>query len=253
MKNKHNLYIGLFLMTILIAATCKTAPKKETQPYLPENTTFEQTIKDKDGNVYPVVKIGNQTWMAQDLKVKSFALGGAPKEINVVTADWDYIEEDLYADPVRYTYGTQQSVYNFGTLTDTRNICPEGWHVPSKQEWDQLIAHLGGAKEAGIKLKSTENWGEYATWDDEGNLTGNVENGNGTNESGFTAQPSASIDGAGVLNDYGDNQHVCYWSSTEHSNFPKKAYRYCLYTMDKEIMLKDDFKSGGNSVRCIKN
>ena len=117
----------------------------------------EKELKDlRDGRVYKTTTIGNQIWMAENM---------------------------FYQDATSWTFteATRSSPYN---------VCPNGWKVPSKSDFETLVSAVGGSSVAGTKLKATKGWGN---------------NGNGNNESGFSATPFAS------------NNSVSYWTSTEGS------------------------------------
>ena len=176
------------------------------------------TITDYDGNVYETVEIGDQCWMAENLKVTHYRNGDAIPT-GYSDSEWPNLSTGAYAvypwdndDASQNTcegdctevYG---NLYNWYAVDDTRDICPEGWHVPTDTEWTELEDYLGGA---GGKIKST----------------GTIENGDGlwyspnlgaTNESGFTALPGGYRHG-----NYGyyDNMgyYVYLWSSTANPN-----------------------------------
>ena len=75
----------------------------------------------------------------------------------------------------RAMYG---KLYNWYAINDPRGLTPEGWHIPSDEEWKLMIDSLGGKASAGRKMKSTNGWNSIS------------ENGNGTNESGFDGLPN---------------------------------------------------------------
>jgi len=184
-----------------------------------KNETVETgTLTDIDGNVYKTVKIGNQWWMAENLKVTHYRNGDAIPNVtsNLV---WERLTTGAYCYYNNYSnfaadYG---ALYNWYAVTDSRSIAPEGWHVPTDEEWKQLEMFLGmsqneadatgsrGTNEGG-KLK--ESW--YDHWD--GPNTG------ATNESGFTARPGGFRDYDGRFYDMGDGWGAYFWSSTENSN-----------------------------------
>jgi uncharacterized protein (TIGR02145 family) len=142
-----------------------------------QNTT--NTMTGNDGKVYQTVKIGNQWWMAENLKETKFRDGsaipnvtGKSSWVNRSTGAWCFYNNDeSNAD----TYGY---LYNWYAVTDSRNIAPAGWHVPSDADWKVLTDHLG--KDAGSKLA-----GGYDLWEDD-NLRTNAS----FNESGFSTLPA---------------------------------------------------------------
>jgi len=146
------------------------------------------SFKDvRDGKTYITIKIGTQTWLAENLAYK-------PSSGNF----WAYDNNSSYV--VKYGY-----LYDWETA---KKVCPVGWHLPSVEEWTTLANYLGGEKIAGGKMKATIGW-QYD------------ENGNATNESGFTALPAAYRD-AGTFQDLGWRTN--FWTSTpRHSDTWIKA------------------------------
>jgi uncharacterized protein (TIGR02145 family) len=112
-------------------------------------------VNDIDGNTYKTIVIGTQTWMAENLKTTKYR-NGDTIPTNLTNAAWSDATTGAYAiynnDAANNTiYG---KLYNWYAVTDSRNICPVGWHVPSDSEWTTLVNYLGGALVAGGKLKS---------------------------------------------------------------------------------------------------
>ena len=101
-------------------------------------------VTDYDGNSYSVVKIGSQCWMAENLKVTHYR-NGDPIPHVTDDGEWGGLSTGAYCeydnDPANVeTYGR---IYNWHAVDDSRNIAPEGWHVPTDDEWKQLEAYLG--------------------------------------------------------------------------------------------------------------
>ncbi len=144
-------------------------------------SSFAQQIgsftDSRDGKTYKTVKIGTQTWMAENLAFKADS------------GCWAY--NDDQNNVKNYGY-----LYSWGTA---KNVCPTGWHLPSDAEWTTLINNFGGVLVAGEKMKSKNGWNE---------------NGNGTNTSGFTALPGGLRAHYGTFYDIGYNGN--WWSSTEY-------------------------------------
>jgi uncharacterized protein (TIGR02145 family) len=163
------------------------------------------TMTDQSGNTYKTVKIGNQTWMAENLRVTKYRNGDAIPVVNL-SDDWN---RDLmtgaccsYKNTMdKNNIATYGLMYNWFAVGDARNIAPVGWHVPTDADWTTLTTTLGGEELAGAKLKEagTTHW-----------LSPNM---GATNESGFTAIPLGDRDYEdGRFN--GQNATVSYWSST---------------------------------------
>jgi len=191
---------------------------------------------DIDGNVYPIVKIGDQWWFARNLKVTHYRNGDP---IPHVTDDneWTGLSTGAYCnydnDPANVaTYGR---LYNWFVVEDSRGIAPEGWRIPTDEEWEQLETYLG--ENAGGKLKETGT----AHW-----LSPNT---GATNETGFTALPG------GFRNYNGDYEYLrwkCrFWSSTLGGPYNGPIMRQ-LYWNSSGISDAADIKPKGYSIRCIK-
>jgi uncharacterized protein (TIGR02145 family) len=149
----------------------------------------------RDGKIYKIIKIGNQTWMADNLAYK--ASSGC----------WARSNSQLIVFGKVHNLGIEKYVASYGYLYDwetAKKICPLGWHLPSNEEWEILINFLGGKDVAGVKLKSTLGWSEY---------------GNGTNISGFNALPVGCYY-------YGDNEFskmgddAAFWASSTRTIIP---------------------------------
>lgn len=196
-------------------------------------------VEDIDGNVYKTVTIGTQCWMIENLKVTHYRNGDAIPNItddlawnNLTTGAYCY-----YKNKANYssTYGR---LYNWYAVKDSRNIAPEGWHIPSAAEWTTLINFLGGDHFAGGKLK--EN----------GTMHWRKPNTGATNESGFTALPGGLR--APNVKFYGLGYLGYWWSSDIFlGDFP---YFYSMqYDLKWATQGTASAKSDGSSVRCLKD
>jgi uncharacterized protein (TIGR02145 family) len=201
------------------------------------------TVTDIDGNVYHTVKIGSQVWMVENLKVTSYN-DGTPIPLVTDQAEWTSMTGPGYCwyDNEEATYkNTYGALYNWHTV-NTGKLCPEGWHVPTDEEWTTLCEYLDGDTIAGGKLKAK----------------GTIEDGDGlwdspnegaTDEYGFSALPGGGRYFNGVFGWMG-HYGTC-WTSTESS--ANNAYvRYMRYNY--KVLVRDQYdKKTGYSVRCIKN
>lgn len=194
--------------------------------------------KDANGNYYSVVKIGSQTWMAENLKATKYRNGD--DIINLTNnTDWGMFTISSWCnynnDAANATnYG---KLYNWYAIADTRNIAPVGWHVASDAEWTMLTTTLGGETVAGGKLKETSlnHW-----------VTPNTS---ATNATGFTAVPAGSRLSSGQFNNLGSNGN--WWSLTENgTNYA--WYRY-VYSSSASVVRDYYNKNVGFSVRCVRD
>ena len=200
---------------------------------------FESPITDIDGNVYKTVSIGNQTWMAENLKTTHYQ-NGDPIPCITDTAAWKALTTGAWCDYENSAdNGTKYGhLYNWYTVSDSRNIAPKGWHVPTDDEWTTLTTYLGGDSIAGGKLKEA------------GTLNWKSPNTGATNETGFSALPGgvrAGINGKFFDVGFKDN----WWSSTENKGVAWN--RYLNKNSSNMNRTNNRGKNCGFSVRCIKD
>ena len=225
--------------TILFAFTIGLVAFWSSEENTTESTTEEDlTVTDIDGNVYQTIIIGEQEWMMENLKVTHYRDGTAIPTGHS-NSDWSNLSTGAYAvynddESNADTYGY---LYNWYAVDDSRNIAPEGWHVPTDDEWQILVDYLGGSSVAGGKMKETgtEHW--------------NSPNTGATNESGFTALPGGYRIGNGYYFSMGNYGY--FWSSTESSsNFA--WYRELGY-YHSAVGRHSGSKQIGFSVRCVRD
>lgn len=204
---------------------------------------------DYDGNVYRTVQIGNQWWMAENLKVTQYANGTAIPLVTDKTV-WINLGDNntdkaycYYNNDPNSEYGAlytwtaaTNGISNYFNPSGVQGICPTGWHIPSYIEWDELIDFLGGFGVAGGKLKETSaiHW--------------NSPN-SGTNESGFTALPSGGRhDRDGTFHSIGNAG--TWWSSFSYND---KADTFEIYNDSDIVNNRNLWLSSGFSVRCVRD
>jgi uncharacterized protein (TIGR02145 family) len=107
------------------------------------NVIGQDTIKDYDGNTYGFIRIGNQVWLTEDLKAVHFS-NGDPIPLVKDAVQWDRLSSAAYCIMNNEPPNSHGMLYNWFTASDSRNVCPEGWHVPSDEEWAQLTTVLLG-------------------------------------------------------------------------------------------------------------
>jgi uncharacterized protein (TIGR02145 family) len=196
------------------------------------------TVTDYDGNFYRTVRIGDQCWMMDNLKVTHFR-NGDPIPNVTDAGEWLSLGTEAYCD-----YGNDPAnadiygrLYNWYAAIDSRNIAPEGWHVATLEEWQMLADYLGGDDVAGGKLKMAGT----AYW-----LSPNT---GATNESGFTAMAG------GYRDEYGNFIHMAdqarFWTSTMHTGTDGE-YLYLVYD-NSELMQTWLYWRYGLSIRCVKD
>lgn len=225
MKIKRPACLFLFAVLLIITFSCSKGNKSPVP------------VSDFEGNIYRTVKIGDQEWMAENLRSTRLNNG---KEIPLISdsATWEnlttpgfcwYNNDAGNEDP----YG---ALYN-GYAIDSGKLCPTGWHIPGKEEWQQLITFLGDTTVAGGKLKET------------GTTHWHIPNTGADNNSGFTAT------GAGVRYFEGSFASLMnyngIWSATETGSDDK--WYLGLYYGNASVTIGHRNKNYGFSVRCIKD
>ena len=202
------------------------------------STGITGTVTDVDGNIYATIGIGDQTWMAENLKTTKY---NDDTDIPLVTdgSEWDNLTTPGYCwyDNDQATYGdTYGALYNWYTV-ETGNLCPTGWHVPTEAEWTELTDYLGGESVAGGKLKETGT----SHWES--------PNEGATNESGFTALPGGYRGGDGGFGGVGS--HGRWWSATEGGT--GGAWGRGVRYSGSNVGQHEDDEVSGYSVRCLRD
>jgi len=184
------------------------------------------------------VRIGSQVWMAENLNVDTFR-NGDPIPHARTDAEWERAGDAgkpawCYYGNAPAQGGTYGRLYNWHAVTDPRGLAPEGWAIPSDGDWEDLIVFLGGSRAAGAKLKSRRGWDQ---------------NGDGTNESGFSGLPGGARTGLGDFRLIGKS--ACWWSSTDDGTGTFVWTRIVEHNRDG-VSRGSTAMSAGFSVRCIR-
>lgn len=197
------------------------------------------TVTDIDGNVYQTVKIGDQVWMAENLRVTHYRDGSAIPNITETSA-WTGLSSGArcYYNNDSATHDAVYGVlYNGYAITDSRNIAPEGWHVATADDWDELKTALGDSVGIGGKLK------------EEGTTHWIPPNTGATNETHFGALPG------GLRNETGTYLNATssgYWWAPDEGTGDNLSIR-SLYCNELKIFTYSFSKKMAFSVRCVKN
>ena len=206
------------------------------------------TLKDlRDGKTYKAVKIGKQTWMAENLNYET-------------ENSWCYNDSSKYCDKYGRLYTWAAAIDSIALANDRTNpqncgngktclfskklqgSCPSGWHLPSRAEWLTLFVAVGGKSVAGQKLMSTSGW----------------EQGIGTDDYGFSALPASERYIDGTYNSEG--MYAYFWSSTMDSNYTRgdtifdvssNAYAMHMYYGTEKADVEYQGKNIGVSIRCV--
>lgn len=213
------------------------------------------TVMDIDGNVYQTVAIGDQTWMAENLKVTHYN-NGDDIPTGFTDDEWinlDDTETGAFAvydeDPANAdTFG---NLYNWSAVNDSRGICPEGYHVPSDEEWMELESYLG------VSELELYQFGSRGT-DQGSQLAGNIDlwysgelvDNPSFNSSGFVAIPG----GCRPIDTWG-YQYMSglgfFWSSSGYSSIA--AWGRLLSSDNSEVFRYLYSKQDGLSIHCVRD
>ena len=217
----HNAILWLLLMS---AFSCE---EDKTPVYSGE------TVTDIDGNVYNTVKIGNQLWMAEDLKVGKYNDGTVIPNITGKTA---WVNSSTGACCWFNNEKAWGTLYNWRAV-NTGKLAPAGWHVATNADWTTLTDYLGGEDVAGGKLKETG----IERWD--------IPSAGATNEYWFTALPGGFRQKDGSFSSFGGGGY--WWTSTDFDGV--NSWTRHIFWNETIIHRGHYDQRIGHSVRCVKD
>ncbi|MGD9329023.1 MAG: fibrobacter succinogenes major paralogous domain-containing protein [Cyclobacteriaceae bacterium] len=208
------IFLLISIIIILGSFSCTdddSSPEKDC-----ENTVEGPFMDHRDGKIYNSIKIGDQLWMAENL--------------NYDAGNGSYVYDNIESNAEIYG-----RLYDWEVALDA---CPDCWHLPSEEEWEELFDFLGGMGVAGGKMKNNDT-----TYWENPNL-------GATNSSGFSALPGGlrCIEGCTY---FGLGFWGTYWSSTEIDN--ETAWRFTLHYSSEQIEVMGGDKNVAKSVRCIRD
>ena len=235
---KQVFFIVVFMMLGLQAC------KKEIQTPI---AVEYGTVIDVDGNSYKTVKIGDQWWMCENLRVKHFQDGSEIPIIGNVNQDsvWANTNAPAYSVLIDTLYGC---LYNSFVVKDFRKLAPTGWHIPSDEEWKTMEKTIGMSESQSNQLawRGTNEAELLLNKNGEGWQTGTVPFGLDTYD--FSILPSGCRLFNGELT-YGNT--AFFWTSTVSSN-GNAYYRY-FDSQKKNIFRQTTYPQYGMSIRCVKD
>lgn len=243
-----------------------------------KNEPVNSTVKDICGNSYKYVKIGEQYWMAENMRCNKYDTESGRAGATLSTSssfygpyykdasDWSKWETTEYSlnltdeqvSRLGYLYSWAAAVgletaeqamsQTSGFNGNRQGICPNGWHVPTTAEWDVLGVALGGVEDkygfyiVGRKLKATSGW--Y--------ISGKYGNFNGTDDYSFAALPAGYKPHEGIILDVG--LYANFWTATpDKEDYECADGRYMNYSSDYLAHDFYFFKDYALSVRCVKD
>ena len=261
------IFIILSVLGISAFISCKEQkhlttdePSQSTtaKPSRPVTDGPSQPVTDIDGNEYKTVKLGNQVWMAENLRTTRYADGtpiplGTEASLDVA---YRYYPNNNRANVSKYGYLYNWAAVMNGSASSEANpsgvqgICPDGWHVPSDAEWTELENYVSSQSQyvcGSSTSKIAKALASETGWepDDEECAVGNNPSAN--NATGFSARPAGNY--YGYYYYFGFNAY--FWSATQYNSY--FAYTRSLYYSYAFVSRYYNFKSIGYSVRCIRN
>ena len=205
-----------------------------------DNCDYGVLYDDRDDKTYKTVKIGNQEWMAENLNfeynegsAKSFCYKNDTTNCTTYGRLYNWsaaIDSISYYNEYNKQCGWKQSKCSIPTLW--KGICPNGSHIPSLDEWKDLLSNLDSTI-AGKALKSLEYW---------------AEGKNGEDFYGFSVLPSGEWSGSNYVN---KGKKAVYWMATDFSK--ESAHLISFSNTSDKVLIMDDWKTHEYSIRCIKN
>jgi len=223
--------ISLLLILSLLAG-CNSGSDKDQN--------IEQ-VRDIDENFYNIIQIGNQVWMSENLKTTTYS-DGTPIPMVEDYEEWASLSLPAYSWYNNDSLNAEDygALYNFYAV-ESEKLCPDGWHVPSDEDWIELESFLGVAESGGGALK------------EEGISHWKTPNAQATNVSGFTARPGGYRSYNGTFNLIRIDGF--WWSSSVknwYGQTNRVVYRNLKYD-EQGIFRPIAEKANGFSVRCIQN
>ena len=224
-----------------------------------QDQVLPNAVTDVDGNSYDAVQIGDQVWMAENLRTTRYANGESISlgTSTSTTTPYRYNPNDDADNVSTYGYLYNWSAVMHGASSSEANpsgvqgICPNGWHVPSDAEWTQLTNYVRSQTQYQCNnesyyiakaLASTTGWSSSTTTCVVGN------NPSTNNATGFSALPAGGY-GGGFYYYFG--YFAYFWSATENNG--DDAYGRFLYYGDAHVGRHDYSRSSGLSVRCVRD
>jgi uncharacterized protein (TIGR02145 family) len=203
--------------------------------YVDPLTVVTGTMTDtRDGQMYKTVKIGTQTWMAENLNLKTES-SSCYNDFAENCAKYGRLYTWAAAMDSVGTWTANGKGCGLGSTcspTDpVRGVCPSGWHLPTSAEWNILFTEVGGDSVAAKVLKSASGWDD---------------SGNGTDDFGFSALPAGYSNGGTYSH---NGSRASFWSSSEYESYRS----YYVYMEKDEANILNYYKDLGLSVRCVKD
>ena len=252
-KEEIRKMLTLFGLLLFLIAACNKDNEEEKPSGISTPCPETPTVTDLDGNVYNTVLIGNQCWMKEILKTGTMINSEDEMEDNNVIEKYCYDNNPINCE----TYGglyQWNEIMQYKTTEGIQGICPSGWHIPTHDDWMELLNYSDCSDQSGAKkLRSCRqvnspfggncSTSDHPRWDN--------SNQNGIDSHGFSGLPSgARWRGDGRFDGLGDL--ATWWSSTEYTS--EIAWHLQMQNgYDGLSMNNHHEKQNAHSVRCIKD
>lgn len=220
-------------------------------------------MTDYDGNSYATLEIGDQTWMAENLRVTHFADGSAIPGLEDESA-WEDLESTQKAycwyENLEENGGSYGALYTWAAAlngsTGSENstqliqgVCPDGWHLPNDAEWKEMEMFLGMSQDQSDKV-DWRGTNEGSQIKERGFSHWVASSEEGTNSSGFTAIPGGFRSSKGGF--YSLGKDATFWTADEEAGTERAWYRTLNFEKERIYRHYNDMKQG-LSVRCVKD
>jgi uncharacterized protein (TIGR02145 family) len=238
------------LIPILVLYSCE----KEKMPMEDMVYTYEtDSIIDIDGNVYRIVRIGDQWWMSENLRVKRYRDGtGIYYNASMTASEWAGLSGGAFCNLNDSPVATNGSLYNWYAVVHPNGLAPQGWRIPTEEDWKKLEKFIGmpadvidltgwRGSDEGEKLKSRKT--EKFNWRYDPAM-------NHTDQFGFRAFPGGLRLFNGSFGESGGSAGF-WWSSTD-SGTGDAWYRHLDYRFGGVFRYSAPVNSG-LSIRCVKD
>lgn len=206
--------------------------------------TLDGSVTDYDGFEYSTVRLGNQEWMASNLRTTSFSNGERIPKTGTETKNIEDELNPVYQWPYQYHEEHPElleddgRLYTWYAVNDSRKLCPEGWHIPSLDEWNEMLHHIGGDNPKTTDLRRFS----YTTDPLNPDVT----------EGSFRAQLAGFRNASGLFQS-GFNYGTYWWSSTTGASNENGFAVFCSPSENDPASIREKSKKDGYSVRCIKD
>ena len=226
------------LSICLLIYSCSSGDNENNQNVVIPTFTQGPNLTDIDGNIYQSVTNCTQTWMQSNLNVSHYRNGNIIPQVtdenqwdNLTTGAWRYHSNNTVNGVI---YG---KLYNWYAINDPRGIAPQGWHIPTLNEYNIFINCLGGESIAGGAMKEV------------GTIHWMSPNAGATNSSGFTGLPGGAR--FTLQPDVNINKVGGWWSMTPFNT--DNSYLMWITAFRPIAEITASGNKAGFSVRCIKD